>query len=545
MAHHALGWSVIVKQMLVGGMAYFLLAKFGMALFSLQPSNITLLWLPSGIGLLMCLAGRNRALPFIFLASFAANFHGMALPSLGLQILHTMIAAFADSFAAWFAAFMLRRHLPFGLSRPFDLIPFTVFVCVIPTLVSASFLAGNLALGGYIAWTQTVNFILMLLVADSLGILLCYPMLEAWKKQHRITSAEILPWLLLTVGILTIVHLAFAWMHAMIFLLIPAFLYMVFRKGHVGEHLTLTMAACLIVAEASHNLGPFQIANAELGRQMLVFFLFSTAMTVTGMWLQQQQLLAKQALIEDQNVQLSQAKEAAEAANIAKSNFLANLSHEMRTPLHQIHGMAQLVGREPLSQKQMDRLHKLEVSCVRMTDLVDAILEFTRIDSGMTAAQEAPFALEDLLSGVASMVEEQAASKQLRLMVESTDFPSRMIGDVRLIRMALFNYANNAVRFTEHGSVILRAQLIEENALLGVVRFEVEDTGIGISPENVTRLFSVFEQVDNSPTRKFGGLGVGLAMTRKIAVVMSGDAGCESIPGKGSIFWFTVRLRRE
>jgi signal transduction histidine kinase len=130
-------------------------------------------------------------------------------------------------------------------------------------------------------------------------------------------------------------------------------------------------------------------------------------------------------------------------------------------------------------------------------------------------------------------------------MVESTDFPSRMIGDARLIRMALFNYANNAVRFSEHGSVILRARLIEENALLGVVRFEVEDTGIGISPENVARLFSVFEQVDNSPTRKFGGLGVGLAMTRKIAAVMSGDAGCESIPGKGSIFWFTVRLRRK
>jgi hypothetical protein len=228
---------VLDPRMLVGCFAYFLLAKFGMAVFSLQPSNITLLWLPSGIGLLMCLAAGTRALPFIFLASFSANFHGMALPSLGLQLLHTLVAAFADTLAAWLAAFMLRRHLPSGLSKPFDLIPFTLYVCMIPTLVSAALLAANLVLGGYIEHTKTVDFVFMLLVADSLGILLCYPLLETWNARQQKTPVEILSWFLLTTGTLAIVHLAFTWMPALIFLLMPVFLYMIFRERHAGVHL--------------------------------------------------------------------------------------------------------------------------------------------------------------------------------------------------------------------------------------------------------------------------------------------------------------------
>ncbi len=530
--------------MLVGCFAYFLLAKFGMAVFSLQPSNITLLWLPSGIGLLMCLAAGTRALPFIFLASFSANFHGMALPSLGLQLLHTLVAAFADTLAAWLAAFMLRRHLPSGLSKPFDLIPFTLYVCMIPTLVSAALLAANLVLGGYIEHTKTVDFVFMLLVADSLGILLCYPLLETWNARQQKTPVEILSWFLLTTGTLAIVHLAFTWMPALIFLLMPVFLYMIFRERHAGVHLALAAVVCLIVAEAAHNLGPFQIIGPDHGRLMLVFFLFSTAITITGMRLQQHQLFAEQMKIADQNVQLSKAKEAAEAADIAKSHFLANMSHEMRTPLHQMLGLAELLRRDPLTEKQASRLGMLEKSGKHMTDLVESVLEITRLESGMTVLKEASFAIGELLNEVAEMIQLQASSKNIQLTVDLDSCPDNMVGDVRLIRLALFNYAKNAARFTEQGSVTLRARLLQEKQLPSFIRFEVQDTGVGIAPEDAVRLFSIFEQVDNSSTRKFGGLGVGLAMTQKISTIMGGKAGFDSKIGEGSTFWFTVQTNK-
>lgn len=533
------------SRMAIGGLAYFLLAKFGMTLFSLQPSNITVLWLPSGIGLLMCLAGGVRVLPFILVASFAANYHGMALTSEMGQVLHTLVAAAADTLAAWLAAFMLRRHLPSGLSRPFDLLPFALFVCLLPTLVSASILATNLVWGGYIPAPQAIDFVFMLLDADGLGILVCYPLRELWNPSWRESFVEkALPWILETGVLLLIVHLAFTQFSALIFLLIPAFLYLTFQGRRLSVHLGLALTVCLIVAEAAGGLGPFAGVGPEQGRLQLVFFLFCMAFAVTGMWLQQHQLLSRQALISEQNVQLEKARQAAQAADVAKSQFLANMSHEMRTPLHQVLAMALLMRREPMSDKQIGRLDRLEGACRRMAGLVEAILELTRLEVGMELLQEEPFAIDALLASVVAMVGEQAASKRLSVTVDVSPGLQSAVGDARLIKMALFNYANNAVRFTEQGSVVLRAVLLEEKDDNLHVRFEVADTGIGIAPDDMARLFASFEQVDNSATRKFGGLGVGLSMTRKITDILGGSVGGDSQPGQGSTFWLAVWLKK-
>lgn len=532
-------------RMLIGALAYFLLAKLGMTLFSLQPSNITLLWLPSGVGLLMCLSAGGRALPFILLASFFANYAGMALASVSAQIMHTLVAAMADALAAWLAAFMLRRFLPSGLSRPFDLLPFAFFVCALPTLLSATILAGNLVWGGYIPATQAIDFVFMLLVADSLGMLICYPLREVWNTQWRTSfSGKTLPWLLETSALLLIVHLAFTQLPALIFLLIPAFLYLVFRESRLGVHLGLALTVCLIVAEAARGLGPFAGIGPEEGRLQLVFFLFSMAFAVIGMWLQQHQLLARQALIAEQNGQLEKAKRAAEAADVAKSHFLANMSHEMRTPLHQALGLALLMRREPMSEKQVGRLDRLEGACRRMAGLVDAILDLTQLEVGMALLQDESFDIAALLASVVGMVEEQAAGKRLPVTLDVPQGLPSVVGDTRLIKMALFNYVNNAVRFTEQGGVVLRVVPLEENDATLHLRFDVVDTGIGIAAEDMARLFAAFEQVDNSATRKFGGLGVGLSMTRKIATILGGTVGGESTPGQGSTFWLALGLKK-
>ena len=243
-------------------------------------------------------------------------------------------------------------------------------------------------------------------------------------------------------------------------------------------------------------------------------------------------------------VALASAKEAAEAANVAKSAFLANMSHEIRTPLNAINGMAHLIRREPLSRQQAERLDKLEAAGTHLLGIINSILELSKIDAGKLSLQTGPVRIEAVFANVVSMLQEQARAKGLKLFVEVEPLAFGLEGDATRLQQALINYAGNAVKFTETGSVTLLARLLEENADSARLRFEVIDTGIGIAPEALPRLFSAFEQADNTTTRKYGGTGLGLAITKKLAQLMDGDAGVESTPGVGSTFWFSVRLRK-
>lgn len=251
-----------------------------------------------------------------------------------------------------------------------------------------------------------------------------------------------------------------------------------------------------------------------------------------------------QELVDERTRELVKAKETAEVANVAKSAFLANMSHEMRTPLHQISGLAQLVKREPLTAKQTNRIERLDTACSHMTTIVEGMLELARLEANAITLSETPIAVGDLLNDTALAAEELASAKELELITIAGEVPTNLLGDANYLKLALRNYLNNAIRFSQVGPVTLRNVLVEEDDHGALIRFEVEDNGIGIDAEAKTRLFSIFEQVDNSSTRKYGGAGLGLAMTKKLAQMMGGDAGCESTPGHGSTFWFTVRLRK-
>lgn len=241
---------------------------------------------------------------------------------------------------------------------------------------------------------------------------------------------------------------------------------------------------------------------------------------------------------------LNRAKQAAESADLAKTAFLSNMSHEMRTPLHQINGMATLIRREPLTPKQADRIDKLEVASHRLTNIVDTVLRLTSLEARKYTLVEHAVDLAVLIEKVANDTRPRAESGNLRLNVETAPLPGSLLGDAGHIEMALHHYLDNALRFTKTGDITLRIRPVEEGTASVLVRFEVEDTGMGISTEDQARLFNLFEQVDNSSTRQYGGLGAGLAITKKIANLMGGDAGCNSTPGKGSVFWFTARLKK-
>jgi PAS domain S-box-containing protein len=236
------------------------------------------------------------------------------------------------------------------------------------------------------------------------------------------------------------------------------------------------------------------------------------------------------------------AREAAEAGSRAKSAFLANMSHEIRTPMNAIIGLTHLLRREALEPVEIERLDKVSDAAAHLLQIINDILDLSKIEAGKLDLEHIDFSLGTVLSSSRALVVERAHAKGLELVVEIDRVPDVLRGDPTRLSQALVNLLSNAVKFTERGRIVVRAQLLDPHEGHLRVRFSVRDTGIGIPPEELKHLFGAFSQADASTTRRFGGTGLGLAITRRVAAMMSGVVGVSSQPGVGSEFWFTALL---
>ncbi len=243
------------------------------------------------------------------------------------------------------------------------------------------------------------------------------------------------------------------------------------------------------------------------------------------------------------NAEMRRARELAEEASRMKSDFLANMSHEIRTPMNGIIGMTHLVLMTTMTSHQREYVKKIQLSGQHLLRIINDILDISKIEAGKLSIEQADFELETTLAGVVGVIGEKAGEKGLELILDiASDVPVNVIGDSLRLGQVLINYANNAIKFTEHGEIdiVVRAREIGTDSVL--LWFAVRDTGIGLSEEQKKRLFTAFSQADTSTTRQYGGTGLGLAISKQLATMMGGEVGVDSAPGVGSTFWFTARL---
>ena len=241
-------------------------------------------------------------------------------------------------------------------------------------------------------------------------------------------------------------------------------------------------------------------------------------------------------------LEIFMAKEKAVAATQAKSDFLANMSHEIRTPMNAVMGLAHLALKSDLSPKQRDYLNKIQSSANSLLGIINDILDFSKIEAGKLEMESVEFNLEDVLDNLANLVAVKAQEQENLevLFAPAPEVPRFLVGDPLRLGQVLINLANNAVKFTESGEIVVATELLEENEDEVRLKFSVSDTGIGLSQKQIDRLFETFSQADTSTTRKYGGTGLGLTISQRLVNMMGGEIWVESEPGQGSKFHFTA-----
>ena len=319
--------------------------------------------------------------------------------------------------------------------------------------------------------------------------------------------------------------------------------------------LTLVLlAACgLIITANLPNISDSVLWSVQIGSAAVVLMAFIRQSLLLR---ERDQLIVAERMLRQREFELelrvaertrdlALATRAAQTASQAKTDFLANMSHEIRTPLNGVLGFAQLALMGAQSDTQRDYLEKVQYSGKQLLRLINDILDMSKIEAGKLEMERIPFDLDGILKSVEAQLGHLAREKGLSLSVSAARCGNvRLMGDPLRIEQILLNYVSNAIKFTQQGGVTVHAQISDANSANSLVRLEVSDTGLGMQADTLNKLFRTFEQADNSTTRRFGGSGLGLAICKRLAELMGGEVGADSVPGRGSCFWFNVTLAK-